>query len=142
MGGRRQLSRLPPAARRSPHNAKIDYRALGRLSTGNRWQPPIDHGRDTASVRTETSGKRWWIYQRERFPLVAHGILIAAFSSSAVGYSSLRRRRAPARSSLIVAFASSFLFFRSFAFWMSSRTTRKTRSTDPTGPFHGRRDTA
>jgi hypothetical protein len=25
---------------------------------------------------------------------------------------------------------------------MSSRTTRKTRSTDPTGPFHGRRDTA
>jgi 4-hydroxybenzoate polyprenyltransferase len=60
----------------------------------------------------ETSGQRWWIYQRERFPLVAHGILIAAFSSSAVGYSSLLRDAGlPARSSLLVAFASSFLFF-------------------------------
>jgi hypothetical protein len=60
----------------------------------------------------ETSVKRWWIYQRERFPLVAHGILIAAFSSSAVGYSSLLRDSGlPARSSLLVAFASSFLFF-------------------------------
>lgn len=60
----------------------------------------------------ETSAKRWWIYQRERFPLVAHGILIAAFSSSAVGYSSLLRDSGlPARSSLLVAFASSFLFF-------------------------------
>jgi hypothetical protein len=59
-----------------------------------------------------TSAKRWWIYQRERFPLVAHGLLIAAFSSSAVGYSSLLRDAAlPARSSLLVAFASSFLFF-------------------------------
>ena len=60
----------------------------------------------------ETSAKRWWIYQRERFPLVAHGILIAAFSCSAVGYSSLLRDSGvPARSSLLVAFASSFLFF-------------------------------
>jgi len=60
----------------------------------------------------ETSVKRWWIYQRERFPLVAYGILIAAFSSSAVGYSSLLRDSGlPARSSLLVAFASSFLFF-------------------------------
>ena len=60
----------------------------------------------------ETSAKRWWIYQRERFPLVAHGILIAAFSSSAVGYSSLLRDSGlPARSSLLVGFATSFLFF-------------------------------
>ncbi len=34
---------------------------------------------------------RWWIYQRERFPLVAHGPLIAAFSASAVSYSALLR---------------------------------------------------
>ena len=55
---------------------------------------------------------RWWIYQRERFPLVAHGILIAAFSISAVGYSSLLRADSrPTRSSMLVAFASSFLFF-------------------------------
>ena len=26
--------------------------------------------------------KRWWIYQRERFPLLAHGPLILAFSAS------------------------------------------------------------
>jgi UbiA prenyltransferase family len=64
------------------------------------------------AVGQETSAKRWWIYQRERFPLVAHGILIGAFSSSAVGYSSLLRDSGlPARSSLLVAFASSFLFF-------------------------------
>ena len=60
----------------------------------------------------ETSATRWWVYQRERFPLVAHGILIAAFSTSAVGYSSLLRDSGlPSRSSLLVAFASSFLFF-------------------------------
>ena len=29
-------------------------------------------------------GRRWWIYQRERFPVVAHGLLIAAFSFCAV----------------------------------------------------------
>jgi len=35
--------------------------------------------------------KRWWIYQRERFPLLAHGPLILAFSASAVSYSALLR---------------------------------------------------
>jgi 4-hydroxybenzoate polyprenyltransferase len=34
---------------------------------------------------------RWLIYQKERFPLLAHGPLIAAFSACAVGYSSLLR---------------------------------------------------
>lgn len=34
---------------------------------------------------------RWWIYQKERFPLAAHGPLIAAFSASAVSYSALLR---------------------------------------------------
>ncbi len=67
--------------------------------------------------------KRWWIYQRERFPVVAHGLLIAAFSSSAVCFSALLRGResgadaatfAPALPeplSLVVAFATAFLFF-------------------------------
>lgn len=31
--------------------------------------------------------KRFWIYQKERFPLFGHGPLIAAFSFSALGYS-------------------------------------------------------
>lgn len=35
--------------------------------------------------------KRFWIYQRERFPLVAHAIMITAFSFSAVSYSRISR---------------------------------------------------
>ena len=35
--------------------------------------------------------KRWWIYQKERFPLLAHGPLIAAFSACGVAFSSLLR---------------------------------------------------
>jgi 4-hydroxybenzoate polyprenyltransferase len=34
---------------------------------------------------------RWWIYQKERFPLLAHGPLIGAFSACAVAFSSLLR---------------------------------------------------
>jgi 4-hydroxybenzoate polyprenyltransferase len=37
---------------------------------------------------------RWWIYQHERFPVLNHGLLIAAFSLSAVTFSSLLRGRA------------------------------------------------
>src|SRR5256714_12413108 len=60
---------------------------------------------------------RWWIYQRERFPVIAHGLLIAAFSSSAVCFSALLRSqqiyriKIPHPLSLLVAYASAFLFF-------------------------------
>ncbi len=60
---------------------------------------------------------RWIVYQRERFPVLAHGPLIAAFSSGAVCYSAqLRAASAGARpsvsvASLIVAFVSCLLFF-------------------------------
>jgi 4-hydroxybenzoate polyprenyltransferase len=56
---------------------------------------------------------RWWTYQRERFPLVAHGLLIAAFSSSAVCFSTLLRGWAglPKPLSIAVAFGTAFLFF-------------------------------
>ena len=60
---------------------------------------------------------RWVVYQRERFPVVAHGLLIAAFSSGAVCYSARLRAQggggggAPSPASLAVAFASCFLFF-------------------------------
>jgi 4-hydroxybenzoate polyprenyltransferase len=30
--------------------------------------------------------QRWWIYQRERFPIVKHGLLIAVFCGAAVSY--------------------------------------------------------
>jgi 4-hydroxybenzoate polyprenyltransferase len=57
--------------------------------------------------------RRWILYQRERFPLAAHAPLVAAFSVSAVCFSSLLRGhvalpRAPA---LIVAFITALLFF-------------------------------
>jgi 4-hydroxybenzoate polyprenyltransferase len=60
---------------------------------------------------------RWWVYQRERFPVIAHGLLIAAFSSSAVCFSALLRGRQigeiviPQPLSLLVAYGTAFLFF-------------------------------
>ena len=56
---------------------------------------------------------RWLIYQRERFPVLAHAPIIAAFSLSAVSYSSLVRNagRLPGWKPCTVAFVSSFLFF-------------------------------
>jgi UbiA prenyltransferase family len=56
---------------------------------------------------------RLWIYQKERFPIVKHGLLIAVFGSSAVGYSFLLRGASgiPNITSLIVAFVCIFLFF-------------------------------
>jgi 4-hydroxybenzoate polyprenyltransferase len=56
---------------------------------------------------------RWWAYQRERFPVVAHGLLIAAFSSSAVCFSALLRGHPspPPPFTLLVAFGTAFLFF-------------------------------
>ena len=56
---------------------------------------------------------RWWIYQQERFPVLAHGPLVAAFSFSGVCYSLLLRGHAgaPALSSVVTAFVTSLLFF-------------------------------
>ena len=57
--------------------------------------------------------KRWLTYQRERFPLVAHAPLVAAFSVSAVCFSRLVRGEPgwPAGRALIVAFATALIFF-------------------------------
>lgn len=57
--------------------------------------------------------RRWMVYQRERFPLVSHAPLVAAFSGSAVCLSSLLRGRVavPPWPQLIVAFITSLLFF-------------------------------
>jgi 4-hydroxybenzoate polyprenyltransferase len=55
---------------------------------------------------------RWWIYQRERFPVAAHGPLIAAFSLSAVSYSALVRGETTLPvNGAVVAFVTAFLFF-------------------------------
>jgi 4-hydroxybenzoate polyprenyltransferase len=56
---------------------------------------------------------RWWTYQRERFPLLAHAPLVAAFSFSAVAYSSLLRGdvHLPALGAWLVAFITALAFF-------------------------------
>ena len=56
---------------------------------------------------------RWAVYQRERFPLASHVPLVAAFSASAVCFSSLLRGHyaAPTAAALGVAFLTSLLFF-------------------------------
>ncbi len=61
----------------------------------------------------ETVSNRWWIYQRERFPLLGHAPLVAAFSFSAVAYSSLLRGAVtlPLFTAWLVAFLTSLAFF-------------------------------
>lgn len=56
---------------------------------------------------------RWWVYQRERFPIFAHSPIILAFSLSAVSYSALLRGASnlPGFKPCFVAFANSFLTF-------------------------------
>lgn len=57
--------------------------------------------------------RRWSTYQRERFPLLAHAPLIAAFSFSAVSFSAVLRgsMALPGWRPLLVAFVSSLVFF-------------------------------
>lgn len=56
--------------------------------------------------------KRWWIYQGERFPLLAHGPLIAAFSACAVSFSSLLRGApVPGWQMFVTAFGVCLLMF-------------------------------
>lgn len=64
-------------------------------------------------VISETRGNRWWVYQRERFPLFAHAPVILAFSLSAVSYSALLRgaHSLPGWKPCVVAFLSSVLSF-------------------------------
>ena len=55
---------------------------------------------------------RWWIYQKERFPVAAHGPLILAFSACAVSYSALLSGGAvPPWPAYAVAFATCLLLF-------------------------------
>ncbi|GAB4444518.1 MAG: hypothetical protein OHK0035_38480 [Cyanobacteria bacterium J069] len=55
---------------------------------------------------------RWWIYQKERFPLFTNGLLIAAFAAGAVGYGALVRGAiAFPVGAWAIAFPCLFLFF-------------------------------
>jgi 4-hydroxybenzoate polyprenyltransferase len=55
---------------------------------------------------------RFWIYQRERFPLLSHGLVIASFSASAIAFSVLARHAAlPPWWLFAGGFVSSLIFF-------------------------------
>src|SRR6185437_1289883 len=56
---------------------------------------------------------RWWIYQRERFPLATHAPLIAAFSFCTLSFSMLARGvvALPSLKAVVVAFATALIFF-------------------------------
>jgi 4-hydroxybenzoate polyprenyltransferase len=56
-------------------------------------------------------GARLWAYQAERFPLLKHGVLIAAFGASAVCLSALLRGGAPNLMAIAVAVLVLFGFF-------------------------------
>ncbi len=61
-----------------------------------------------AAIKSDLSlFSRLWIYQKERFPLIKHGVLIVAFSSSAVCLSALLRgeREFPEFPAFAVSFA-------------------------------------
>src|SRR5262245_61779759 len=56
---------------------------------------------------------KWRVYQRERFPIFAHGPLVAAFCLSAVSFSRLLRGEStlPGALATLVAFTTCLLFF-------------------------------
>jgi 4-hydroxybenzoate polyprenyltransferase len=68
----------------------------------------------TAASRAKRGlGSRLWEYQAERFPVFKHGVLIAAFGTSAVCLSAMLRGEAPEWLALIVAVLVLFgLFFQ------------------------------
>ncbi len=61
---------------------------------------------------------RWWIYQRERFPVFQHGLLILAFSAGAVGYSA--RLRGDVLTPQLIS-AGAIAFFTLFLFFLQLR---------------------
>jgi 4-hydroxybenzoate polyprenyltransferase len=75
---------------------------------------------EAASARATPTGLhvppavgKWWIYQRERFPILTHGLLIAVFSFSTISFSAMARghTQPPSVKALFVALASAFIFF-------------------------------
>lgn len=55
---------------------------------------------------------RWWVYQKERFPVLAHGGLLLTVSGGAIGLSALLRGAAfPGVGALTIGFLTTFLFF-------------------------------
>src|SRR4051812_27365210 len=75
--------------------------------------PAPSPGADSSLITQHSSLRRWWVYQRERFPLLNHGIPVAAFSFSAVCFSRLLRGEPgwPDWRAVVVAYLTALLFF-------------------------------
>ncbi|WP_377137003.1 UbiA family prenyltransferase [Rubritalea spongiae] len=54
---------------------------------------------------------KWWIYQKERFPIFQHGPLVLAFSACAVCYSALITNTPVELFSICIAFVTCLFFF-------------------------------
>ncbi len=66
------------------------------------------------SINSASFPKRFYIYQKERFPLLLHGILIAVFTFSAIAYSRISRGAEgfiPVGTYVVGIFATITLFF-------------------------------
>ncbi len=66
------------------------------------------------NVNSDERGlRRWWIYQRERFPLFLNGIAILVFSLAAVGFGWVisGQQGTPGLPVILVSFGGSFIFF-------------------------------
>ena len=66
---------------------------------------------NTQASLTPQGPLRFWIYQRERFPLMAHAPLIACFSFCAISYSAQLRGGNPGWFPVLVAFISCLISF-------------------------------
>src|SRR5260370_13006558 len=106
------LSRSPDACCRFGERYVFPSRRHFTMREQNQ-QPLHISGQLSEVAGKDSTTNRWWIYQRERFPFAAHAPLIAAFSFSAISYSSLLRGRAiiPSLAAAAVAFLSATLSF-------------------------------
>lgn len=52
---------------------------------------PVPPSEEVPNENSAPLLRRLWIYQRERFPLLGHGLLVASFSFSAIAYSRICR---------------------------------------------------
>lgn len=65
----------------------------------------------TATPPAHNPVRRWWIYQKERFPLGQYGLLVGLLSGASIIHSASLRGAYVSRQSMLVAFASGLAFF-------------------------------
>ena len=81
--------------------------------------------------------KRFLIYQKERFPFIAHGIMIAAFTFSAISYSRLCRNQKGfiAWSDFVIGVFATITLFFLYVFLMSLKIKKMMQNIENTYLF-------